>query len=55
MIVLRAKNLAEARRVAANDPMHKNGARKFRVRPWLINEGSVTVKVNFSNCGGGLA
>jgi hypothetical protein len=54
MIVLRAKNLAEARTIAENDPMHKSGARKFRVRPWLINEGSVTVKINFSNRGGEL-
>jgi uncharacterized protein len=55
MIVLRAKNLDEARRVAENDPMHKSGARKFRVRPWLINEGSVNVRVSFSDCGGQLS
>ena len=54
MIVLRAKDLAEARKVAENDPMHKSGARKFRVRPWLINEGTITLKVNLSNCGGQL-
>ena len=55
MIVLRAKNIDEARSVAENDPMHKSGARKFRVRPWLINEGSVNVRVSFSDCGGQLS
>ena len=48
MIVLRAKNLAEARQVAENDPMHSSGARKFTLRPWLVNEGTVSVKLNFS-------
>src|SRR3546814_7767222 len=48
MIVLRAGSLAEARAVAEADPMHASGARTFRVRPWLINEGSITVKVSFA-------
>ena len=48
MIVVRARNLAEARQIAENDPMHQSGARTFTVRPWLINEGTITVKVNFS-------
>ena len=48
MIVVRARNLAEARQIAENDPMHQSGARRFTVRPWLINEGTITVKVNFS-------
>ncbi|NNE82344.1 MAG: hypothetical protein HKN28_00075 [Alphaproteobacteria bacterium] len=48
MIVVRAKDLADATRIAENDPMHSSGARSFRVRPWLINEGTITVKVNFA-------
>ena len=48
MIVVRAKNLAEARQIAENDPMHSSGARKFTVRPWLVNEGSVSVRLSFS-------
>ncbi len=48
MIVVRAKNLADARKIAEADPMHSSGARSFRVRPWLINEGTITVKVNFA-------
>ncbi len=49
MIVVRAKNLAEARKIAEADPMHSSGARSFRVRPWLINEGTITVKVSFAS------
>jgi uncharacterized protein YciI len=48
MFVLRAESMAHANELAAADPMHKSGARSFRVRPWLVNEGSITVKMNFS-------
>ena len=48
MLVIRAKNLAEARQLAEDDPMHSSGARKFTVRPWLVNEGTATVKLNFA-------
>jgi len=49
MVIIRANSLAEAEQVAANDPMHKSGARTYRVRPWLMNEGSFTVKVTYSD------
>jgi uncharacterized protein len=49
MFVIRAKSLEEAREIAAADPMHKCGARSFRVRPWLINEGMVNLHFTFSN------
>ena len=49
MVIIRANSLAEAKQVAANDPMHKSGARTYRVRPWLMNEGSFTVKVTYSD------
>jgi hypothetical protein len=48
MVVIRAKSLAEAREIAERDPMHKSGARKFRIRPWLVNEGTVSVRLNYS-------
>jgi uncharacterized protein len=48
MVVIRAGSLAEAREIAAKDPMHANGARKFTVRPWLVNEGTVTIKLNYA-------
>lgn len=49
MVIIRAESLAKAREIAAADPMHSSGARTFRVRPWLLNEGTVTVKVNYSS------
>ncbi len=49
MVIIRANTLAEAEQVAAADPMHSSGARTFRVRPWLMNEGSFTVRVTYSD------
>jgi uncharacterized protein YciI len=48
MVVIRASSLAAAREIAERDPMHKSGARKFCVRPWLVNEGTVSLRLNFS-------
>ena len=48
MIIVRAASLADAVAIAQADPMHSAGARKFRVRPWLLNEGSYTVTVRYS-------
>jgi hypothetical protein len=28
--------------------MHTSGARKFTVRPWLVNEGTVTIKLKYA-------
>ena len=49
MVIIRARSLAEARDIAASDPMHSSGARSFEVRPWLLNEGTVTLKVRYSD------
>jgi len=51
MVIIRAADIEAARKIAAEDPMHKSGARKCRVRPWLLNEGSITLKVTYSNGG----
>ena len=48
MVIIRADNLAHAREIAESDPMHSSGARSFTVRPWLLNEGRITVTVDFS-------
>lgn len=48
MVIIRADSLAEARKIAEADPMHASGARSFQVRPWLLNEGTITVKISFS-------
>ncbi|MCY3825573.1 MAG: YciI family protein [Nitrospinae bacterium] len=51
MIIIRAESLSEARKVAESDPMHASGARTFTIRPWLMNEGMVTMKVTYSDGG----
>ena len=49
MVIIRADSLAAATAIADNDPMHKCGARSYRIRPWLLNEGKVTVEMTFAN------
>ena len=49
MVIIRAGSLAEAKEIAASDPMHSSCARDFTVRPWLMNEGTVTVKIRYSD------
>ena len=49
MVIIRAENIEDARRIARSDPMHATGARTFTVRPWLLNEGTVTVKLRYSD------
>ena len=49
MVVIRASSLAEAHAIAARDPMHAAGARKFTVRPWFVNEGTITIKLNYAH------
>ncbi|MEM8837510.1 MAG: YciI family protein [Pseudomonadota bacterium] len=49
MVIIRAENLVEARKIAESDPMHQSGARDFTVRPWMVNEGGFSVRVTFSD------
>jgi uncharacterized protein YciI len=49
LIVIRAGSIAEATKIAESDPMHSSGARTFRIVPWQINEGTMTVAMTFSS------
>lgn len=49
MVVVRAGSRAEAIAIAEQDPMHRSGARRFTVRPWMINEGTMTVRLDMSS------
>ena len=51
MVVVRAGSIARAREIAAADPMHANGAREFTIHPWLLNEGSLTLRITYSDGG----
>jgi uncharacterized protein len=48
LLIYRASSVEEAHRLAQADPMHKNGAREFTIRPWLLNDGSITIRVTLS-------
>lgn len=48
MIILRARDMDEARSLAEADPMHGRGARRFTLRRWLVNEGGITLTVKLS-------
>ncbi|MDB0059079.1 YciI family protein [Amylibacter sp.] len=48
MIIYRANNLDEARKLADADPMHSAGARSYDVRKWLVNEGSLSFSIRLS-------
>lgn len=49
LIIVRATSLAEARAIAERDPMHMAGARRFHIRPWILNEGTVTITTRLSD------
>ncbi len=49
MIVVRAKSMAAARKIAEADPFHKQGFRKYRIQAWEVNEGGFNLRVKFSD------
>ena len=49
LTILRAASVEEARRIASADPFVVNKLRTFEVREWTVMEGSIGVKVNFSD------
>jgi uncharacterized protein len=48
LLIYRANSIEEAEKIALADPMHKSEARTFTIRPWLLNDGSITVRVTLS-------
>lgn len=54
MYILRADSLDDARRIAADEPMHRAGVRTFTIDEWLLNEGRVSVTIDFSTQRAGL-
>lgn len=49
LIVIRAKDEAEARRIADADPMHSSGVREYELYSWSLNEGRINVTLDFSD------
>lgn len=49
MIVVRAKDEAEARALADADPFHAAGLRTYKVNRWMLNEGAMNFTVRYSD------
>jgi uncharacterized protein YciI len=49
LTILRASNEDEARQIASADPFVVSKLRTFEVREWTVMEGSLGLKVNFSD------
>ena len=48
LFIYRAESRDAAVRLAEADPMHARGARRFTVRPWLLNEGTFSARLFYS-------
>jgi uncharacterized protein len=49
LTILRAASAEDARRIAEADPFVVAGLRNFELREWTVMEGSLGLKVNFSD------
>ena len=49
LIIIRAQDEDEARRVADADPMHSSGVRTYELYTWSLNEGRISVTLDFSD------
>ncbi len=49
MFVLRAGSFEEAEAICKTDPLHAAGLRTYTIQKWRVNEGSISLKVNFSD------
>ena len=49
LTIVRAASAEEAREIASADPFVVNKIRTFEVREWTVMEGSLGVRVNFSD------
>ena len=49
MIIIRAESEAAARAIADSDPFHSSGLRTYTLQQWSLNEGRVTVSVDYSD------
>ena len=49
LIIIRARDEAEARRIADSDPMHASGVRRYELYEWSLNEGRINITLDFSD------
>jgi uncharacterized protein YciI len=48
LFIVRGTSSDDIARIVAEDPFYKGGFRTFRIQPWQLNEGSLTVRVSLS-------
>lgn len=48
LLVYRAADTEEAKQIADADPLHSSGARTYEIMPWLLNDGSLNIRVLLS-------
>lgn len=51
LLIFRAENAEEARRIAAEDPIHKGGYRDFEIYGWELHEGNMNLSFDLSTQG----
>ena len=49
MFIIRASSFAEARSILDQDVFHKSGLRTYKLYRWSLNEGSISVTINYSD------
>lgn len=49
MIIIRAETADDARRIADQDPFHSTGLRTYTLQQWTMNEGRLTITLDYSD------
>jgi uncharacterized protein len=48
LFIVRGASSDEVAAIVSEDPFYKGGFRTFRIQPWQLNEGSLTVRLSLS-------
>jgi uncharacterized protein len=48
LFIVRGESSDEVARIVSEDPFYKGGFRTFRIQPWMMNEGSLTLRLSLS-------
>lgn len=48
MFILRTESIEDAEAVAARDPYNSGGYRTFRVAPWRLDQGAISLSLSFT-------
>lgn len=48
LMIYRAESIEHARQIAEQDPMFIAGKKTYEIRPWLVNEGRISIDIHLS-------